>query len=197
MRSPQIDTPLREAVCWSTATTEPGGARTHQRHLISQPEWTSPSYLRPQPGGQPKKTGVPLDPCLSLRLRRERRRRRSREGGTYPPTALDLPARGISPSYLRPPSSGAGTFLPQAGGQLETREDRNTLLFLRLRRERRRRRSREGGTYPPTALELPALGTSPCYLCPQAGGQPPDLVPDSRIIVRLTWEKTLVCSRNH
>jgi hypothetical protein len=24
---------------------------------------------------------------------------------------------GTSPSYLRPPSSGAGTFLPQAGGQ--------------------------------------------------------------------------------
>jgi hypothetical protein len=186
MRSPQIDTPLREAVCWSTATTEPGGARTHQRHLISQPEWTSPSYLRPQPGGEPKKTGVPLDPCLSLRLRRERRRRRSREGGTYPPTELELPARETSPSYLRPHREDS-----------RKRDERNTSLSLRLRRERRRRRSREGGTYPPTALELPALGTSPCYLCPQAGGQPPDLVPDSRIIVRLTWEKTLVCSRNH
>jgi hypothetical protein len=27
----------------------------------------------------------------------------------------------ISPSHLRPPSSGAGTFLPQAGGQLRGR----------------------------------------------------------------------------
>ncbi len=40
------------------------------------------------------------------------------EGGAFPPTVLELPARETAPSYLRPPSSGAGTFLPQAGGQL-------------------------------------------------------------------------------
>ena len=33
------------------------------------------------------------------------------------------------------------------------REDLDTRLFLRLRRERRRRRSREGGAFPPTPLD--------------------------------------------
>jgi hypothetical protein len=173
--------------------------RSHQQSSSSLPEGTSPSYLRPpssgagtflpQAGGQPLvslaggagtflpqagrqlRGGRTSTRELSLRLRRERRRRRSREGGAFPPTALKLPARGISPSYLRPPSSGAGTFLPQAGGQplaslaggagtflpqaggqlrggrTSTRE-----LSLRLRRERRRRRSREGGAVPPTEL---------------------------------------------
>ncbi len=41
-----------------------------------------------------------------------------RRGGWGDPTnAAWLPARGTFPSNLRPPSSGAGTFLPQAGGQ--------------------------------------------------------------------------------
>ena len=69
-------------------------------------------------------------------------------GRSHQQHLISQPA-GTSPTYLRPPSSGAGTFLPQAGGQPE--------------RERRRRRSREGGAPPPTALDLPARGTSPSY----------------------------------
>jgi hypothetical protein len=40
---------------------------------------------------------------------------------------------GISPSYLRPPSSGAGTNLGASGRTAKTREDLDTRLSLRLR----------------------------------------------------------------
>ena len=65
------------------------------------------------------------------------------EGGACTPTALELPARGTSPSHLRPPLSGAGTFLPQAGGQW--------------------------GPLPPTSA---SGGTASRTFLPQAGGQP-------------------------
>jgi len=79
---------------------------------------------------------------------------------------------GISPSYLRPPTSGAGTFLPQAGGQLK-RDNRNTQLSLRLRRENRRRRSRGGWTVPTNGAQAPSpRGNSPPSSArKQAGGQ--------------------------
>jgi hypothetical protein len=86
---------------------------------------------------------------FSLRLRRERRRRRSREGGGFPPTALELPAEGPLPPTSALLCRAQEPTSAQAGGQLK-REYLDMLLSLRLRREYFRPLGRKGGWGVPT-----------------------------------------------